>query len=160
MPDTDRFKKSRRIRKRPELSATRIILLTSGDMPSSLARHRELRIDAHLLKPAQQDELLETIYQVMSRVRGGASSADQHATATIPEPVPATGPLDILVAEDNDFNAQLLEQLLVRRGHRVRLANNGREALSLLGIRGQKAEVRRQKVEDGSSLTSDLCPLT
>jgi CheY-like chemotaxis protein len=35
------------------------------------------------------------------------------------------------VAEDNDFNAQLLEQLLVRRGNQVRLANNGREALSL-----------------------------
>jgi two-component system, sensor histidine kinase and response regulator len=37
----------------------------------------------------------------------------------------------ILVAEDNEFNAQLLEQLLVRRGHHVRLANNGREALAL-----------------------------
>jgi CheY-like chemotaxis protein len=35
------------------------------------------------------------------------------------------------VAEDNEFNAQLLEQLLVRRGHRVRLANNGRAALAL-----------------------------
>ena len=40
-------------------------------------------------------------------------------------------PLRILVAEDNEFNAQLLEQLLVRRGHRVRLATNGREALAL-----------------------------
>jgi CheY-like chemotaxis protein len=35
------------------------------------------------------------------------------------------------VAEDNEFNAQLLEQLLARRGHRVRLAGNGREALAL-----------------------------
>lgn len=31
------------------------------------------------------------------------------------------------------MNAQLLEQLLVRRGHCVRLANNGREALALAG---------------------------
>jgi CheY-like chemotaxis protein len=45
--------------------------------------------------------------------------------------VPATKPLRVLVAEDNEFNAQLLEQLLERRGHRVRLANNGREALCL-----------------------------
>src|SRR5262249_38137703 len=37
--------------------------------------------------------------------------------------------LHILVAEDNEFNAQLLEQLLGRRGHRVRLAGDGREAL-------------------------------
>jgi CheY-like chemotaxis protein len=35
------------------------------------------------------------------------------------------------VAEDNEFNAQLLEQLLGRRGHRVRVANNGREALTM-----------------------------
>src|SRR5262249_45092631 len=39
----------------------------------------------------------------------------------------------VLVAEDNEFNAQLLEQLLVRRGHRVRVATNGREALALAG---------------------------
>ena len=37
------------------------------------------------------------------------------------------------MAEDNEFNSQVLEQLLFRRGHRVRLATNGREALSLAG---------------------------
>ena len=57
-----------------ELSATRIILLTSGDRPGDLARPRELRIDAHLLKPVQQDELLETIYQVMNRAKGDEPS--------------------------------------------------------------------------------------
>jgi two-component system sensor histidine kinase/response regulator len=35
------------------------------------------------------------------------------------------------VAEDNEINAQLLERLLVRRGHHVRLASNGQEALTL-----------------------------
>jgi two-component system, sensor histidine kinase and response regulator len=133
MPDTDGLVLAAKIRKRPELSATRIILLTSGDIPSNLSRLRELRIDAHLLKPAQQDELLETIYQVMNAVRGSAPSAGQSAPAEerTPETVPAIASLNILVAEDNDFNAQLLEQLLVRRGHRVRLANDGRKALSL-----------------------------
>ena len=46
-------------------------------------------------------------------------------------------PLRILVAEDNEFNRRHLERLLVRRGHSVRLANNGREALDLLGVGGQ-----------------------
>jgi CheY-like chemotaxis protein len=36
-----------------------------------------------------------------------------------------------LVAEGNELNAELLEQLLGRHGHRVRLASNGREALWL-----------------------------
>ena len=132
MPDTDGLALAAKIRKRAELAATRIILLTSGERPGDWDRIRERRIDARLLKPVRQDELLETIYLVMSRADGYAPSANgpvggQPAAA----PVPAAAPLHILVAEDNEINAQLLERLLARRGHRVRLANNGREALAL-----------------------------
>jgi len=67
MPDTDGLALAAKIRRRAELSATRIILLTSGDRPGDLARARGLRIDAHLLKPVQQEELLETIFRAMSR---------------------------------------------------------------------------------------------
>jgi len=42
-------------------------------------------------------------------------------------------PLHILVAEDNESNAQHLRQLLGLRGHSVRLATDGREALDLAG---------------------------
>src|SRR5205807_2362529 len=130
MPDADGLALAAHIRQRAELSATRIILLTSGDRPGDLARSREQRINAHLLKPVQQDELLETIYRVMSQANGNAPPAARPARGRepAPAPVPAAAPLRILVAEDNEFNAQLLEQLLVRRGHEVRLASNGREA--------------------------------
>jgi PAS domain S-box-containing protein len=133
MPDVDGLALAGQVRQHPELSATRIILLTSGDRPGDPVRARELRIDAHLLKPVQQDELLQTIYQVMSRGNGDFPPAARPAEAweQTTAAVPAARPLRILVAEDNDFNAQLLEQLLGRHGHRVRLANNGREALSL-----------------------------
>jgi CheY-like chemotaxis protein len=47
--------------------------------------------------------------------------------------VAATAPLQILLAEDDEFSAQLMDKLLSRRGHRVRLASNGREALALAG---------------------------
>ena len=133
MPDTDGLALAAKIRKRAELAATRIILLTSGDRPGDWDRIRELRIDAHLLKPVQQDELLETIYRVMSRANGDAPPAAGPMGGREPAaaPVPAATHLHILVAEDNEINAQLLERLLARRGHRVRLANNGREALAL-----------------------------
>jgi PAS domain S-box-containing protein len=133
MPDADGLALAARIRERAELSATRLILLTSGDRSGDLARLRELRVNAHLLKPIQQDELLETIYQVMSRGNGDAPPAARPAGegGQTPAPAPAAAPLRVLVAEDNEFNAQLLEQLLSRRGHRVQLASNGREALCL-----------------------------
>jgi CheY-like chemotaxis protein/HPt (histidine-containing phosphotransfer) domain-containing protein len=40
-------------------------------------------------------------------------------------------PLDVLVAEDNELSAQVLQQSLIRQGHRVRVASNGREVLTL-----------------------------
>jgi CheY-like chemotaxis protein len=69
----------------------------------------------------------------MSRPQGNiprwaSSKSHQQANTT---PVAATIPLQILVAEDNDLSAQVLEQSLVRQGHRVRLASTGREALAL-----------------------------
>jgi PAS domain S-box-containing protein len=133
MPDVDGLALAAQIRQRGELSATHIIMLTSGDHPGDLARSRELRIDAHLLKPVQQQELLEAIRRVMSQADGGAPAGRPVVEGREPALISARAeaPLHILAAEDNEFNAQLLEQLLVRRGHRVRLAVNGKEALSL-----------------------------
>jgi PAS domain S-box-containing protein len=134
MPDTDGLALAARIRERAELSATPVVLLTSGDRPGDLARFRELRIDAHLLKPVQPDELLETIYAVLRKDEGRRMKEEPKSSAAS-DPAftlhPSPSPLRVLVAEDNELNAQLIQQLLVRRGHRVRLASNGREALAL-----------------------------
>jgi PAS domain S-box-containing protein len=131
MPDVDGLALAAQIRQRGELSATRIVLLTSGDRPADLARCRELQVDAHLLKPVQQGELLETIYRVLQKNEGKGMRVERipllHSSQI---PQLASLPLRVLVAEDNEFNAQLLEQLLERRGYRVRVATNGREALS------------------------------
>jgi PAS domain S-box-containing protein len=126
MPDIDGLALAARIRERAALSDVRIILLTSDHRPGDAARSRELRIDAHLLKPVQQDELLETIYQVMTRAQ-----VDAPPTVEEPGAMLAETPLQILLAEDDEFSAQLMDKLLGRRGHRVRLASNGREALAL-----------------------------
>ena len=133
MPDVDGLTLAGQIRQDPELSDTRIIILTSGGRTGDPARARELRIDAHLLKPVQQDELLGTIHQAMSRPTGEILPAAEpvRGQEPVPKSVPSGASLRILVAEDNEFNAQLLEQLLGRRGHNVRVATNGREALDL-----------------------------
>jgi PAS domain S-box-containing protein len=127
MPGMDGLALAAMIRQRAALAASRLILLTSGDRPGDLARYRELRIDAHLFKPVQPEELIETIYRVMS-LNGGELSPGRAAVAPA---MPAAAPLRILLAEDNEFNAQYLERLLSMWGHQVQLANNGREALAL-----------------------------
>ncbi|MDB5384896.1 MAG: domain S-box [Planctomycetaceae bacterium] len=133
MPDTDGLALAARIRERTSRSATRIVLLTSGDRNDDAARSHQLGIDARLLKPVRQDELLETIYQVMSQTHADAPAVGGPVPFRPPMQAPdqISTSLRILVAEDNEFNAQLLEQLLSRRGHRVGVAFNGREALHL-----------------------------
>jgi PAS domain S-box-containing protein len=137
MPDADGLTVAARIRERAELTATRIILLSSGERPGDAARIRELQIEAQLLKPAQQDELLETIYRVMSKaVNGGMRRVTRieatSGSSSLPPPhATPTTLLHVLVAEDNELSAQVVEQSLLRHRHRVRIATTGREVLAL-----------------------------
>jgi two-component system, sensor histidine kinase and response regulator len=133
MPDIDGLDLAAKIRQQAELSATRLILLTSGDRPGDLARARQLGISASLLKPLQQRELMETILRVMGHEGDpeGLLISPAAKLPAIPEGLVGV-PLRILAAEDNDFNRDLLEHVLARLGLTAAMAVNGREALALL----------------------------
>ena len=132
MPDADGVTLAGQIRQRVDVSSTRIILLPSDDSTINIARSREMGISAHLLKPVQQSELLETIRQVMSVTPADplppvAARSTAKSEPSLPAPAKS---LHILVAEDNEFNVTLLEQLFERKGHRARIAGDGRKALA------------------------------
>jgi PAS domain S-box-containing protein len=132
MPDTDTLSLAATIKENAQPAITRVVLLCSGDRSADVTCPRRAPIDARLSKPVQQDELLETIYRVTRRQTGGSKEATHPAPPSAPTARPSdTKSLRILVAEDNDFNAQLIEQLATRRGHQVTVAHDGREALAL-----------------------------
>jgi two-component system sensor histidine kinase/response regulator len=116
---------------RPELPSGRIVLLGSGD-PSDPARARRLGIAARLLKPVHEHELLDAIVRAMGRGEEEPVAAPAE-TSIADSPADGQRPLRILVAEDNEFNRELLGHLLGHRGHSVAMAQDGREALSMLG---------------------------
>ncbi|RKH33664.1 response regulator [Corallococcus praedator] len=134
MPDIDGLSLAAKIRERSELAGSRIVLLTSADRPGEAGRMRELKIEAHLLKPVPQDELLETLHHVLgSAPTAPVVDAPSPVTSSATEvPASPARPLRILIAEDDDFGAQLLRQLLTRRGHDVHSATSGFEALKRL----------------------------
>jgi PAS domain S-box-containing protein len=132
MPDIDGLALAAKIRQYTELSATRIILLTSGDRPGDVAQARQLGIRATLLKPLQQRELIETVLRVMGH-EGDTEGFVGPAAVRPPIPECRAGvPLRILAAEDNDFNRDLLEHMLAHMGLSPTIATNGREALAQL----------------------------
>src|SRR5262249_39583949 len=125
MPDVDGLSLAARIRERAQLAATRIILLSSGERPGDAVRIRELQLEAQLLTPAQRAKLLKTISRVMSKaVNGGMRREPRNEGPPAPpslspppalisthRPPPATV-LHVLVAEDNELSAQVVEQAL------------------------------------------------
>jgi signal transduction histidine kinase/CheY-like chemotaxis protein len=119
------------IRSHPRLSALPILLLCSTDHPVEPARLREVGIGRTVTKPIKDSDLLDAIVETLgSRVLLEAGSRHD-------EPVAGARPhglksLRVLVTEDNAVNQTLALRLLEKRGHRVRVANNGREALEQL----------------------------
>jgi PAS domain S-box-containing protein len=128
MPGMDGFELAERIRRQPDLAATAILMLTSAGRQGDIACCRALGIDAYLMKPVSQSDLLNAIYKALGKplpVEIESAVTDVH---------PRLRPLVVLLAEDNMVNRKLAVWLLEKHGHTVVVAGNGREALAALGI--------------------------
>ena len=66
MPKMDGFGLVEQIKRRPELSTSTIMMLTSGSQRGDAARCEELGIAAYLQKPVRQMELREAIARALS----------------------------------------------------------------------------------------------
>jgi PAS domain S-box-containing protein len=131
MPGMDGFTLIERIRQTPELATATIMMLTSAGHRGDGDRCKELGVSAYLLKPIRQSELREAI----ARVLGAHAQAGAIPLVTRYSLQDARNPSDvlrILLAEDNLVNQRLATRLLEKRGHRVVVAANGREALEAL----------------------------
>jgi CheY-like chemotaxis protein/HPt (histidine-containing phosphotransfer) domain-containing protein len=125
MPEMDGFGFLEQVRRDPSLADIVTILLTSSDRPEDAASCQRLRVAQRLMKPIKQSELFDAIAEALGLSPPEPSAAAESATT----PAPATRPLSILLAEDSLVNQRLAVALLEKHGHRVTIANSGREAL-------------------------------
>jgi PAS domain S-box-containing protein len=132
MPEMDGFVVAETIRKSPELGGAMIMMLSSLDQGSQLARCRNLGLDAYLVKPVRQSELLTAIKSVL----GTKSSEKAGPVADVSQVAETvTRRLNILLVEDNHINQRLAVGVLEKCGHTVEVAENGRVALELLALK-------------------------
>jgi two-component system sensor histidine kinase/response regulator len=131
MPGMDGFSLIEQIRQRPELSTAIIMMLTSAGHRGDGARCQELGVAAYLLKPIRQSELREAIARVLGAPaqKGPIPLVTRYSLQDARDPQTI---LSVLVAEDNTVNQLLATRLLEKRGHRVVMTANGREALEAL----------------------------
>jgi signal transduction histidine kinase/CheY-like chemotaxis protein/HPt (histidine-containing phosphotransfer) domain-containing protein len=131
MPEMDGFEVARRVRDNVRLTGATIMMLSSSGQYGDASRCQALGVSQHLTKPIEQRELLAAVRRALSReapIRtGGASLPPAMLSAQLPD-----RRLHVLLAEDNAVNQRLAASLLERRGHRVSIAANGKEAIAAL----------------------------
>ena len=130
MPSPDGFALAETLHAEPGLARAGILMLTPTARATSGERCRELGLAGTVLKPIKQSELLDTILGVINSV--AAPSPVPGLVAAPCDEVPRLPPLRILLAEDALVNQRLAMRVLEKAGHRVRVANNGIEALEAL----------------------------
>jgi PAS domain S-box-containing protein len=123
MPEIDGLDLAEQMKKEPEDSNLRIIIMSSS-VQQNQARHRDWSIDAKLLKPVKAAELLSVIRAVMG---GDARLKTPSGLVALKSAHPAR----VLLAEDNRVNQELIKRLLEKWGHASIIAHNGYEALAL-----------------------------
>jgi CheY-like chemotaxis protein len=130
MPDVDGFALAQAIRKDPATAGAAVVMLTSGGRPGDTARCRELGIAAYLAKPVNRSELRDAILLAL-----GAPFAEPRPPASVARHVVSEARQvgRVLLVEDNRVNQMVARLLLEKRGHTVVVANNGQEALAILG---------------------------
>jgi PAS domain S-box-containing protein len=127
LPGPDGFTVAERIKNDPELAKASVMLLSGAGQSVDIARCQEYGVAAYLTKPVLAPQLL------VAMLRASDTLQEQTAGTTAPDGVPppkATQKLRILLVEDNEVNRALVTRLIVKQGHSVVVARNGREAVA------------------------------
>jgi signal transduction histidine kinase/CheY-like chemotaxis protein len=128
MPGIDGLALAREIRRSRDFDGLKLILTTPVALPNPADEARQAGFDDYLSKPLKRGPLVDSLCLVLGvegmeetrRARDTAWSAGQHAAFSA----------NILVAEDNTINQQLITALLRKWGHRVTIAEDGYQAVS------------------------------
>jgi two-component system, sensor histidine kinase and response regulator len=132
MPGMDGFSLVEQIRTMSGMAAATIMMLSSAGRRGDLARCQRLGLSASLTKPVRQNELREAIARALDRRKEQTRDGGVAVPGVERRPAVPRCTLDVLIAEDNAVNQRLAQRLLEKRGHRVTVVNNGREAVDLL----------------------------
>ena len=138
MPDMDGKELARAIKSDPEISDVPLIMLTSVGQVGDAKKFREIGVAGFLMKPTRSSQLLATICEVAkpkapeTTFRSGKSDMPR---ADGDEPAPSMR-RRVLVAEDNEVNQLVVEQMLEGLNISLMITNNGREALETFETQG------------------------
>ncbi|HXM71538.1 MAG TPA: response regulator, partial [Thermoanaerobaculia bacterium] len=125
MPGIDGLEVAQRFRH--EGIETVIPMITANDLNAKLARMRELGIQAYVVKPVRQAQLIRAI----GVAQGVTDAGDEKPLTSAPvQAEPEIEPRRILLADDSPHNRLLIKHYLKELPYELDMAENGEVALN------------------------------
>jgi CheY-like chemotaxis protein len=131
MPDMDGASLAAAVKNDPATHNTIVVMLASTGSWRELHRLDCAHVDACLVKPVRQSQLLEALSNAWSKrsLAALAAQVEQHAGRA-----PEYSPARVLVADDNAANRKAAVRMLESLGLRADVSANGREAVDMLRL--------------------------
>lgn len=132
MPEMDGLSTVRTLQNIPEIAATTAIIMVTAYNADELRREaKDTALHGILVKPVNASTLLNTLLEVFGYAHQQEQFGDRRMSERLNSAIRLRG-AKILLVEDNEFNQELVLELLRNVDIQVSLANNGQEALQLL----------------------------
>ena len=132
MPGMDGIKASALIKKHPSLpQKPKIIIATAYGREEVMQRSEKVGVDGFLLKPVGQSVLFDAIMVAFGKEAPEGEAVARVSGSDEEELRKIRGAM-VLLAEDNEINQQVAEEILQQAGLVVRIANNGKEAVEMV----------------------------
>ncbi len=132
MPGMDGIKATELIKNLPSLpQKPKVIIATAYGREEVMQRSEKVGVDGFLLKPVGQSVLFDSIMIALGK---GAQEREtvKRVNCRDEEELRKIRGARILLAEDNEINQQVAEEILQQAGLVVRSANNGKEAVEMV----------------------------
>ena len=131
MPGMDGIKATELIKSLPSLpKKPKVIIATAYGREEVMQRSDKVGVDGFLLKPLGQSVLFDTITIVFGKEAQECQAVPRVSGSDEKELRKIRGAM-VLLAEDNEINQQVAEEILQQAGLVVRIANNGKEAVEM-----------------------------
>ncbi len=130
MPGMNGIAASRKIKEQDLGTQPKIIMVTAYGREEIMQQSEEVGLEGFLVKPVTRSLLFDTIIQAFGRESTRSSSPKIEKEKDI-EALKGIRGARILLAEDNEINQQVAQEILEQAGLVVEIANDGKEALEM-----------------------------
>jgi PAS domain S-box-containing protein len=130
MPDMNGIATSKKIKEQGLARQPRIIMVTAYGREEIMQQAEKINLDGFLVKPVSRSLLFDATMQAFGRAEETLSAGTDKASEI--EALQEIRGARVLLAEDNEINQQVAQEILEQAGLVVDIANNGQEAMDLV----------------------------